>query len=211
MAPGLLDPLAEFESKFGISDLDALPAKFGWATKDGQGYHIKEQLCGTERPLRVIHIGAGASGILLAKYLPEQLKNVSFTCYDKNPEIGGTWYENKFVLRMQKALIAANCLLSIFRYPGCACDIPSANYQYTWARNPRWSQFYSPATEIFQYLKDVVDSFDLAKHMKLQHMVTGAYWKEESGLWEVHITDLTNGTTFIDRGEVLINGTGLLK
>jgi cation diffusion facilitator CzcD-associated flavoprotein CzcO len=210
MAPSLRDPLAEFESKFGISDLDALPAKFGWETKNDQGYSIKEQLCGTERQLRVIHIGAGASGILLAKFLPEQLKNVSFTCYDKNPEIGGTWFENKLVPSSISST-KAGCWPSTCRYPGCACDIPSANYQYTWARNPRWSRFYSPATEIFQYLKDVVDSFDLAKHMKLQHLVTGAYWKEESGVWEVHVTDLTTGASFIDHGEVLINGTGLLK
>jgi hypothetical protein len=98
MAPFLLDPSTEFESKFGISDLDALPQKFGWATKNDRNYRIKEQLCGTERPLRVIHIGAGASGIQLAKCLPELLNNVDFTCYDKNPEIGGTWYENKYVL-----------------------------------------------------------------------------------------------------------------
>lgn len=102
-------------------------------------------------------------------------------------------------------------LIYIFRYPGCACDIPSANYQFTWARNPNWSQFYSDATEIWQYLKDVVNSFDLTKYMKFRHLVTGAYWVEQAGLWEVHIEDLHNGTTFIDRAEVLLNGSGLLK
>lgn len=95
MSP-ISNPQTEFESRFGVPDLDALPLKFGWPTENANGYRIKEQLCGTERSLRVIHIGAGASGILLAKFLPEQLKNVSFTCYDKNSDIGGTWFENRF-------------------------------------------------------------------------------------------------------------------
>jgi cation diffusion facilitator CzcD-associated flavoprotein CzcO len=46
-------------------------------------------------PLRVISIGAGVSGINLAKILPEELDNVSLTIYEKNPEVGGTWFENR--------------------------------------------------------------------------------------------------------------------
>lgn len=66
-------------------------------------------------------------------------------------------------------------------------------------------------TCVFRYFKDIVDSYDLAKHMKLRHAVKGAYWDEKAGQWEVHVEDLTNGTTFVDRAEVLINGSGLLK
>jgi hypothetical protein len=96
MAPtALLDELSEFKSRFGVPDLDTLPRKYGWPTENANGYRIAEQLCRTERPLRVIHVGAGASGICLAKLLPETLNNVSFTCYDKNADIGGTWLENK--------------------------------------------------------------------------------------------------------------------
>lgn len=95
MAPSRIEPEIAFESQFAVPDLDALPDKFGWPRENAAGYRIKEQLCGTERPLRVIHIGAGASGICLAKFLPEALSNVSLTCYDKNNDIGGTWLENK--------------------------------------------------------------------------------------------------------------------
>lgn len=45
--------------------------------------------------MRIVHIGCGASGIALAKFLPDMLNNVSFTCYDKNDDIGGTWLENR--------------------------------------------------------------------------------------------------------------------
>ena len=53
------------------------------------------------RPLKVIVIGAGVSGILAAIRLPQRLKDLELVVYDKNEEIGGTWFEN--------------------RYPGVAC------------------------------------------------------------------------------------------
>lgn len=56
------------------------------------------------RPLRVIIIGAGFSGIYCGVRIPEKLRNIDLTIYEKNAGLGGTWYEN--------------------RYPGCACDIP---------------------------------------------------------------------------------------
>ena len=115
----------------------------------------------------------------------------------------------------------------MIRYPGCACDIPSVNYQvgitflsftrwsdlvqFTWARNPNWSHFYSYSEEIWQYLRDIVDRFDLQKNMKLNHEITGAYWDEGKGVWEVHVKNLISGATFIDTAEILINGSGLLK
>lgn len=94
MAPSAIDPHTEFESRFGVANLDVLPEKYGWPREDAGGYRIKEQLCGTERPMRIIHVGCGVSAIVLSRFLPEMLNNVSFTCYDKNDEIGGTWFEN---------------------------------------------------------------------------------------------------------------------
>lgn len=82
----------EFSS---LPDLESLPDKYGWPRENEHGYRIKEQLCGTERPLRVIHAGAGASGICLAKFLPERLRNVSLVCFEKNSDVGGTWLENR--------------------------------------------------------------------------------------------------------------------
>jgi cation diffusion facilitator CzcD-associated flavoprotein CzcO len=58
---------------------------------------------------------------------------------------------------------------------------------------------------------DIVERFDLRKYIKLRHEVTGAYWNDEKGLWEVHVKDLVSGHTFVDEGEILINGSGLLK
>lgn len=56
------------------------------------------------RQMRVVVIGAGFSGIYCGVRIPQRLRNVELCIYEKNPDVGGSWYEN--------------------RYPGCACDIP---------------------------------------------------------------------------------------
>jgi predicted O-methyltransferase YrrM len=109
---------AQFSNSFDVNNLEGLAKKFGWARKNERGYEIQEQLFGTEKPIKIIHIGAGVSGICMAKFLPDMLNNATLVCYDKNNDIGGTWLEN--------------------RYPGCACDIPSVNYQVS-----RISHIYS--------------------------------------------------------------------
>jgi hypothetical protein len=51
--------------------------------------------------LRVICVGAGISGIITAIRFPQRIPNLELQIYEKNPDITGTWFEN--------------------RYPGCAC------------------------------------------------------------------------------------------
>lgn len=62
---------------------------------------ISEREIDKPRPLKVIYIGAGVSGIIGAIQFQKKLQNLELVIYEKNPDVGGTWYEN--------------------RYPGCAC------------------------------------------------------------------------------------------
>ncbi|CAG7966512.1 unnamed protein product [Penicillium nalgiovense] len=55
------------------------------------------------RRLRVIIIGAGISGILACIHFRQRIPNLDICVYEKNADIGGTWFEN--------------------RYLGCACEI----------------------------------------------------------------------------------------
>lgn len=119
MAPGRTDE--GFTAPTNGTNEHSIYNDKGWQVEDPvTGYRILEEPYGTLRPLRVIHIGAGASGICFSKFAEEKLTNVDVQIYEKNHDIGGTWLEN--------------------RYPGCACDIPSVCYQFTWARNPNWSK-----------------------------------------------------------------------
>ena len=128
----------------------------------------------------------------------------------------------------EQCAASPSLLICIGRYPGCACDIPSVNYQvrpglvhehsgidtntfqFTWARKP-WTHFYSYSEEIWRYFRDVAEQFDLLKYMKLRHEIIGAYWDDESGLWNIKIKNLVTGTEFTDTAEIFINGGGILK
>lgn len=56
---------------------------------------LKETPVENLRPMRVIVIGAGYSGIYCGIRIPQKLRNVELCIYDKNAGVGGTWYENR--------------------------------------------------------------------------------------------------------------------
>lgn len=47
------------------------------------------------RPIKVIVIGAGMSGITAAILFPRCIENLELVIYEKNADIGGTWFENR--------------------------------------------------------------------------------------------------------------------
>lgn len=59
-------------------------------------WHLHEAPVENQRPLRVIVIGAGYSGIYLGIRLPERLRNCEIVIYEKNAGMGGTWYATIF-------------------------------------------------------------------------------------------------------------------
>ncbi|KAF9883658.1 hypothetical protein FE257_003092 [Aspergillus nanangensis] len=160
-----------------------------WYNQDFDGYRITEQPLYTKRRLRIICVGAGATGLQLAYKAERLLQNVELQIYEKNTDVGGTWLEN--------------------RYPGCTCDIPSHSYQFTWARNPNWSHYYSSAPEIWQYFKDVSDRYDLARYIQFQTAVQSAAWDEDQGKWmlQLHGPD----GAFADSCDILVSASGVLN
>ncbi|KAH6972399.1 putative MoxY [Ilyonectria sp. MPI-CAGE-AT-0026] len=146
---------------------------------------------GTKRPIKVIFLGMGASGIDFSHALKDRGHNVELTIYEKNPDLGGTWLEN--------------------RYPGCACDIPSVSYQYSWQRKPDWSRYYSGSKEIHQYLKDVSASNNLNRFVKFNHKIVGAEWLEGKGQWRISVMRLEDSSVFDDYAEFFLNGGGHLN
>ncbi|GKU10037.1 unnamed protein product [Fusarium langsethiae] len=117
------------------------------------------------KPIRIIIIGAGISGIQCLKDATTRLPNVQITAYERNSEEGGTWAENK--------------------YPGCSCDIPSHAYQYSWNPNPRWSRLYAEACEILEYLKSTVTKFNLRQYIQFNTKCIGASWDDGHSEWNV--------------------------
>lgn len=70
-------------------------------------------------------------------------------------------------------------------FAGCACDIPSHSYQYSFAPNPNWSAFYAPAAEICEYLQGVAERFGVRRWVKTEHKVVNCRWDENVKKWWV--------------------------
>ncbi|KAM0335538.1 hypothetical protein ACHAQA_000586 [Verticillium albo-atrum] len=145
----------------------------------------------SEKHIRVICIGAGASGLLVAYKLQKHFNNFSLAVYEKNEAVSGTWWENK--------------------YPGCACDVPSHNY--TWSFEPKldWSAVYPPAKEIFEYFEGFARKYALYQYVKLQHQVVESQWNHKEGGYNVKVKDLATGAIVEDHCDILINAGGILN
>jgi cation diffusion facilitator CzcD-associated flavoprotein CzcO len=111
-------------------------------------------------------IGAGFSGLGMAIKLKEAGRT-DFVVVDRGAEVGGTWYQNT--------------------YPGCACDVPSRLYSFSFAQNPGWSRAYSEQPEIFAYLRGLADRYALRPFLRLNTEFIGASWDEGEGRWDIRL------------------------
>ncbi|KAL4737210.1 hypothetical protein BDV11DRAFT_216842 [Aspergillus similis] len=139
----------------------------------------------TPRRLRVVCVGAGFSGLIMAYKLKHErpLRFVDFTIYEKNPEVGGTWYENV--------------------YPGVGC------YIFYFNPNPDWSQCYAKGPEIQQYILDTTERYGLRERVQFRTKVISSIWNEDEGKWDLRLQ--RGEEVFEDKADVLINGGGVLK
>ncbi|KAE8405536.1 putative flavin-binding monooxygenase [Aspergillus pseudonomiae] len=145
----------------------------------------------TPRKLRVVCIGAGFSGLTIAYKLKHEtpLEFVDFTIYEKNPEVGGTWFENI--------------------YPGVACDIPVHSYQFPFAPNPAWSSYYATGKEIQEYIVSIADKYDLKEKVKFNTKLVKAIWSEVQGKWKLQ---LQQGEFVLeDEADIVLDGSGVLN
>ncbi|KAH7350443.1 hypothetical protein BKA66DRAFT_563373 [Pyrenochaeta sp. MPI-SDFR-AT-0127] len=143
------------------------------------------------RPMKVIVIGAGMSGIIAGIFFPRNIENLDLVIYEKNPDLGGTWYES--------------------RYPGVACDVPSHAYQFTFESNPKWSRYWATGPEIQEYLQFVAHKYEANRYMKFNHSADKAVWDEEAGKWTVTFTRVDTREVVIDTADVLISAVGALN
>ena len=132
----------------------------------------------------VLIVGTGFSGLGMAISLREAGRD-DFVLVEKAHEVGGTWRDNT--------------------YPGCACDIPSHLYSFSYDQNPDWSRSYSPQAEIQAYLRRVADDHDLRRSIHFGVEVESARWQEDTSRWTV---TAVGGDVYECR--VLVNAIGAL-
>jgi hydroxyversicolorone monooxygenase len=80
----------------GSINEDGPGGKYGYRIGHSDGsYQIPDRLPNAvdDCKVRVITIGAGISGILMAHLIQRDCTNVEHVIYEKNGDIGGTWLE----------------------------------------------------------------------------------------------------------------------
>lgn len=111
---------------------------------------------------RVAIIGTGFAGLGMAVALTQAGRD-DFVVLERSGAVGGTWRDN--------------------HYPGCACDVPTPLYSFSFAPNPYWKRMYAEAEEIRAYLEEITDRYDVRRHVAFHQDLTGGSWDEEAGRW----------------------------
>ncbi|MER6615130.1 flavin-containing monooxygenase [Streptomyces xantholiticus] len=134
--------------------------------------------------VRVAVIGSGFGGLGAAVRLRRE-GITDFVVLERADSVGGTWRDNS--------------------YPGCACDVPSHLYSFSFAPNPDWPRTFSGQEHIRAYLEHVTDTFRLRPHLRLKHEVLMMRWDTEALRWEI---ETSRGTLTAD---VVVSATGPLS
>lgn len=110
----------------------------------------------------VLIVGTGFAGLGMAIRLLEA-GQPDFVVLEKADGVGGAWRENT--------------------YPGCACDVTSMMYSYSFAPNRSWSRMYATQPEILDYIQRVVKDRDLERHIRFNTEAISYEFDEASDRW----------------------------
>ena len=134
---------------------------------------------------RVIIVGTGFAGLCLAIKL-KAAGHDDFVVLERASEVGGTWRDND--------------------YPGCACDIPSRLYSFSFEREADWTRDYPTQPEIYAYLRRVADDYGIREHIRFGVDVTAAHFDDATNTWRVEAAD---GRMF--RSQIFVSAMGALS
>jgi len=133
---------------------------------------------------RVAIIGSGFGGLGAAIRLKREGIE-DFIIFERAGDVGGTWRDNT--------------------YPGCACDVESHLYSFSFAPNPDWTHSFSRQPEIWSYLKRCAHEYGVLPHIRFQHEVLECSWDEAAQHWRIE-TSQGNYTA-----SVLVMASGALS
>ncbi len=126
-------------------------------------WKLSEEVAGSG--FEVLVIGAGMSGIVMGYRL--QQAGIPYVVVDKNPELGGTWYENT--------------------YPGCRVDVPNHLYSFSFEQRHDWPEHYSTQPVLLDYFQHTAKQLGVVDHVRLSTEVLSATFDENGGMWRVTV------------------------
>jgi 4-hydroxyacetophenone monooxygenase len=164
-----------------------LEHEMGFATDPGApGWTLDRVAPGVK--FRVAVIGAGVSGIAAGYRL--QQTQLDFTMYEKNEDVGGVWWEN--------------------RYPGCRLDTPNFAYSLSFAQKQDWPQQFSRQPEIQSYLATVATASGLRRHIRFGTEVDEMRFNEDRSTWTLSVRD-SSGRVTQEEFNAVITAVGILS
>lgn len=169
-----------------------VPMMLGEMKLDGQdeyaiNWRVRPSTSALDR-FHVLVVGAGMSGLCAAIRLKEA--GFPFTVVEKNPAIGGTWFENT--------------------YPGCRVDVPNHFYSYSFEPNHDWPEHFSQRKELQGYFEACAHKYEVFDRISFSTSVTSALWDPEACVWRVELVDADGGARTIE-ANALISGVGQLN
>ncbi len=167
LSPAIHDPGEALMQRMISTCLgEAIPPEYNLMLREEMGFQDRgvDWRCKTAPPPVVI-VGAGPSGLITGKRLADM--GVPYIILEKNEEVGGTWFEN--------------------RYPGCAVDTPNHAYSFSFGRRQDWSRYFSPQSELLSYLVERSHEFGVRGNIRFRHELTGAEWDDEAGRWRCFV------------------------
>ena len=135
----------------------------------------------------VLIVGAGVCAIALGVGLGRL--GIPYTIVEKNAELGGTWYIN--------------------RYPGCGVDTPNHSYSFSFGARNQWSRYFAQREELLDYLKKVALEHDVRSHIRFNTKLTSSQWDETKRRW-ISTLQTGHGTETL-QSAVLVSAIGQLN
>jgi 4-hydroxyacetophenone monooxygenase len=135
----------------------------------------------------VLIVGAGVCAIALGTALGRL--GIPYTIVEKNDELGGTWYVN--------------------RYPGCGVDTPNHSYSFSFGKRHPWTRYFAQRQELLGYLRQVADEYGIRDHLRLNTELTSSRWEEDKKRWISTLRTKSGEVTF--ESTALVSAIGQLN
>ncbi|MFJ9084308.1 flavin-containing monooxygenase [Streptomyces sp. NPDC102384] len=134
-----------------------------------------------EADFDVAVIGAGFSGLLAAHRLAQA--GVPVVVYEKNEDVGGTWFENT--------------------YPGCRTDVASHLYNYSFAPRTDWPDHFCRRESVLDYLRDFAKESGVAERVRFGTEVRELRWDDRERRWQLTLRGPDGGTRTVTHRAVI--------
>jgi 4-hydroxyacetophenone monooxygenase len=172
-----------------VAMAERVPPEYGafTAAQLGQTKFLDHHPFEVPEGFKVLIIGAGVSGICAAINL--QAAGVPFQVIERNPTVGGVWWENK--------------------YPGAGVDTPNHLYSFSFSSYD-WKKYFCLRDELHGYLEHVSEEFDLGRHIRFDTTVSRIEYQAARQTWSVEIRDAKGGTELLE-ANVVISAAGLFN